>query len=57
MPRRTASISAPNSSERPAISFMKEIFAARKQLAAYLVSSALRRSMTMIFSRLRLKGE
>ncbi|MNG15027.1 hypothetical protein D3C84_988250 [compost metagenome] len=35
---------------------MKLILVASMQLAAYLVSSALRTSMTMIFSRLRLNG-
>ena len=43
-------------SARPAISFMKLIFVASMALAAYLVSSAERTSMTMILSWLRLKG-
>ncbi|MNW18163.1 hypothetical protein D3C71_2176080 [compost metagenome] len=49
-------MSAPRCSARLAISLMKEILVASMQLAAYLVSSALRASMTMNFSRLRLNG-
>ena len=56
MPRRTISTSAPSRSARPAISFMKLILVASMALAAYLVSSAERTSMTMIFSWLRLNG-
>ncbi|MCY1412149.1 hypothetical protein D9M71_275480 [compost metagenome] len=56
MPRRTISISTPSCSARLAISLMKEIFVASMQLAAYLVSSALRGSITMNLSRLRLNG-
>ncbi|MNE58143.1 hypothetical protein D3C80_1531570 [compost metagenome] len=56
MPLRTASMSAPSFSARVAISFMKEILVASMALAAYLVSSALRVSICMMRSRLRLKG-
>ncbi|MNF90060.1 hypothetical protein D3C84_726110 [compost metagenome] len=56
MPCRTISISAPSISARFAISFIKLILVASMQLAAYLVNSALRTSMTMIFSWLRLNG-
>ncbi|MNR09355.1 hypothetical protein D3C85_1255520 [compost metagenome] len=56
IPCRTISISAPSISARFAISFMKLILVANIQLAAYLVNSALRTSITMIFSWLRLKG-
>ena len=43
MPRATSWTSAPTFSQRSAISLMKVIFVARKALAAYLVSSAVRR--------------
>ena len=56
MPWRTISTSAPSRSARFAISFMKLILVASMALAAYLVSSAERTSMTMIFSWLRLNG-
>ena len=56
MPWRTISTSAPSRSARLAISFMKLILVASMQLAAYLVSSAERTSMTMILSWLRLNG-
>ena len=56
MPWRTASMSAPSRSARPAISFMNEILVASMALAAYFVSSAERTSITMILSWLRLKG-
>src|SRR5690606_13298306 len=44
-PLRTESTSAPSNSHRFAISFMKEIFVARNELAAYFVSSAERSSI------------
>ncbi|MCY1507106.1 hypothetical protein D9M68_413720 [compost metagenome] len=56
MPLRTISISAPRRSARLAISLMKEILVASMLLAAYLVSSALRLSIRISFSWLRLKG-
>ncbi|MNT19614.1 hypothetical protein D3C72_1548800 [compost metagenome] len=56
MPRRTASTLAPSRSARLEISFMKLILVASMALAAYLVSSALRTSITTILSWLRLKG-
>ncbi|KWV86169.1 hypothetical protein PFLmoz3_04141 [Pseudomonas fluorescens] len=56
MPRRTDSMSAPRCSANSAIWLMKLILVASMQLAAYLVSSALRRSMKMMRSWLRLKG-
>ena len=56
MPWRTISTSAPSRSARLAISFMKLILVASMQLAAYLVSSAERTSMTMSLSWLRLNG-
>ena len=48
MPRRTFSMSAPSASAMFAISFMKLILVASMALAAYLVSSALRMSITMM---------
>ena len=45
MPRRTMSTSAPTSSQKLATSFMNVILVAKKEFAAYLVSSALRSSM------------
>ncbi len=56
MPWRTISTSAPSLSARLAISFMKLILVASMQLAAYLVSSAERTSMTISLSWLRLNG-
>ena len=56
MPLRMCSMSAPRRSARLAISFMKLILVASMALAAYLVSSAERRSMTMSFSWLRENG-
>ena len=57
MPMRTRSRSAPRRSARLASSFMNEILVASMALAAYLVSSAERRSITTMRSWLRLKGE
>ena len=54
MPWRTSSTSAPTASAIFAISLMKLIFVASMALAAYLVSSALRGSMNIILSWLRL---
>ena len=45
MPIRIMSTSAPTFSQKLATSFMKVILVARKELAAYLVNSALRSSM------------
>lgn len=56
MPRRTCSTSAPSVSARLAISFMKEMRVASMALAAYLVSSAERTSITMRRSWVRWKG-
>ena len=56
MPWRTISMSAPSASARLASSFMKLMRVASIALAAYLVSSALRTSVTMSRSRLRWKG-
>ena len=56
MPRRTCSISTPSRSARLAISFMKEMRTASMQLAAYLVNSAERISITINRSRFRLNG-
>jgi hypothetical protein len=56
MPIRTCSMSAPTSSARFATSFMKLILVASIALAAYLVSSAERMSMTIMRSRLRVNG-
>ena len=53
---RTASMSAPHCSAMFASSFMKLILVASMALAAYLVSSAERTSMTIIRSRLRVNG-
>ncbi|MNL65316.1 hypothetical protein D3C87_1896320 [compost metagenome] len=47
MPSATFSTSAPTRSQMLAISLMKEILVAKKQLAAYLIISALLRSVTM----------
>ena len=56
IPRRTASISAPSFSDKLAISFIKLIFVANIQLAAYFVSSALLASIIIIRSGLLLNG-
>ena len=56
MPTRTASMSAPKCSARLANSFMKLILVASMALAAYLVSSAERTSITIMRSRLRVNG-
>ena len=56
MPRRTASMSAPTLSARLASSFMNEMRVASIALAAYLVSSAERTSITRVRSWRRLNG-
>ena len=56
MPSRTSSMSAPKCSARLANSFMKLILVASMALAAYLVSSAERTSITIMRSRLCVKG-
>ncbi|MNI41240.1 hypothetical protein D3C73_954870 [compost metagenome] len=56
MPRRTCSMSAPSASARFAISFMNEMRVASMALAAYLVSSAERTSITIRRSCVRWKG-
>ena len=48
MPRATSCTSAPTFSQRSAISLMKVILVARNALAAYLISSAVRRSVNRI---------
>ena len=53
MPRATSCTSAPTSSHRSAISLMKVIFIARNALAAYLISSAVRRPVNRIGVSLR----
>jgi len=53
---RTDSMSAPKSSAKFASSFMKLILVASMAFAAYLVSSEERTSITIIRSRLRVKG-
>jgi hypothetical protein len=53
---RTRSMSAPRRSAKLASSFMNEILVASMALAAYLVSSAERTSITTMRSWLRLKG-
>ncbi len=55
MPRATSCTLAPTCSHRSAISLMKVILVARKALAAYLVSSAVRREVTRIGAWLRYK--
>ncbi len=57
MPCRTISTSAPTCSAMLAISFMKLILVASIALAAYLVSSAERVSITRMRLWLRLNGE
>ena len=56
MPLRTCSMSAPTFSHRLASSFMNEMRVASIALAAYLVSSAERRSMTSMRSLVRMNG-
>ena len=56
IPSRTAATSAPMKSHRLAIWFMKEMRVASMALAAYLVISALRISMTIMRFCLRMKG-
>ena len=56
MPVRTCSMSAPSFSASRASSFMKLMRVASMALAAYLVNSALRTSMAIRRSRLRMKG-
>ncbi len=53
---RTWSTLAPTASATFAISFMKEIRVARMALAAYLLSSALAQSITMIGAPVRVNG-
>ena len=53
MPRATSWTSAPTASHRSAISLMKVIFIARKALAAYLISSLVRRPVNRIGAWLR----
>jgi hypothetical protein len=52
-PRDTSCTSAPTISHRSAISLMKVILVARNALAAYLISSAVRREVNRIGARLR----
>ena len=47
MPTTTSATSAPTCSDSAAMALMKEIFVARKALAAYLMSSAVAGSVTM----------
>ena len=51
MPAATSLTSAPSSSQMAAISLMKEMRVARKALEAYLIISAVRRSVTTIGAR------
>jgi len=51
MPRATSITSAPRLSQMLAISLMKLILVARKALEAYLIISAVRRSVTTIGAR------
>ena len=51
IPRATSFTSAPNASQMFAISLMKLIRVARKAFDAYLIISAVRRSVTMIGAR------
>ncbi|MNU09137.1 hypothetical protein D3C72_2555350 [compost metagenome] len=53
MPRATCCTSAPVASQRSAISLMKVIFIARNALAAYLMSSAVRRPVNISGAWLR----
>ena len=56
MPRATSCTSAPTFSQRSAISLMKVIFVARNALAAYLISSAVRRPVNSIGAWLSYSG-
>ena len=56
MPLRTHSMSAPTRSASCDSSFMKLMRVANMALAAYLVNSALRRSISTSLSWLRMKG-
>src|SRR3989304_5048060 len=51
MPLATSLMSAPSASQMLAISLMKEILVARKALEAYLIISAVRRSVMTIGAR------
>src|SRR3990170_4202895 len=51
MPLATSLMSAPSASQMLAISLMKEILVARKALEAYLIISAVRRSVIRIGAR------
>src|SRR5512140_1609396 len=51
MPAATSLTSAPTSSQRSATSFIKEILVARKALLAYLIISAVRKSVMTIGER------
>ncbi len=53
---RTMSTSAPNSSHTLAISFMNEMRVASMAFAAYLQSSALGQSITMMGAPVRVNG-
>ncbi len=53
---RTLSTSAPNRSQTLAISFMNEMRVASIAFAAYLQSSALAQSITMIGAPVRVNG-
>ena len=55
--RRTESTSAPTTSQTLAISFMNEIRVASIAFAAYLHSSALAQSISMIGAPVRVNGE
>ena len=55
MPRATCCTSAPTFSQRSAISLMKVIFIARKALAAYLISSEVRRLVNRIGCSLQIE--
>ena len=55
-PFATTRTSAPSPSHRFAISLMKEILVARKQLAAYLMSSAVSSVVTTIGVSVRNRG-
>ncbi len=56
IPLRTSSMSAPRISHRLARSFMNEMRVASIEFAAYLVSSAERRSITSMRSLVRVNG-
>ena len=55
MPRAISCTSAPTFSARSAISLMKVILVARNALAAYLISSAVRRPVIMIGERVEIE--